>query len=144
MPVGAGRRSTGSLSHPRIKEITLSSVSRVLVVEDSMIIALDTEESLLQLGVPDVVVAGNVSAAMTLIASAPPHFALLDYNLGDETSEPIAAELSRLAIPFYFVTGYGDAVSSLSGSQALGVLQKPFSPADLSRLLAEAGEKISG
>ena len=107
-----------------------------------MIIALDTEESLLQLGVADVTVAGTVDGALESIAATPPHFALLDYNLGDETSDAIAAELSRLTIPFYFVTGYGDAVNSLSSSQALGVLQKPFSQDDLSRLLVEAGELL--
>jgi len=118
----------------------LPSIERVLVVEDSMIIALDTEESLLQLGVADVAVAGSVAGALETISAAAPHFALLDYNLGDETSEPIAEELSRQAIPFYFVTGYGDAVTSLSSSQAMGVLQKPFSQADLSRLLEEASK----
>lgn len=100
-----------------------------------MIIALDTEESLMQLGVPEVAVAATVSGALQAIADAPPHFALLDYNLGDESSEEVAEELERHGIPFYFVTGYGDAVSKLSASKALGVLQKPYSPADLQKLL---------
>lgn len=102
-----------------------------------MIIALDTEETLLQLGVSQVAVAGTVAGALECIASGPPHFALLDYNLGDESSEAVAAQLSQMGIPFYFVTGYGDAVGKLTQSQAAGVLQKPFSPDDLARVLEQ-------
>lgn len=108
-------------------------IDRVLVVEDSMIIALDTEETLLQLGIGQVAVAG----ALDCIAKGPPEFALLDYNLGDESSEAVAAELSRHGIPFYFVTGYGDAVGKLTESKAAGVLQKPFSPSDLAQVLQQ-------
>ncbi|MEO0061742.1 MAG: hypothetical protein RLZZ08_302 [Pseudomonadota bacterium] len=122
----------------------LQPINRVLVVEDSMIIALDTEETLLQLGIPDVAVAGTVAGALECIIGAMPHFALLDYNLGDETSEPVAAELARNGVPFYFVTGYGDAVGRLTDSKAMGVLQKPFSPNDLARVLAEAGGNAAG
>jgi CheY-like chemotaxis protein len=103
-----------------------------------MIIALDTEESLLNLGVSDVRVAGTVVGALEAIAEKAPDFALLDYNLGDESSDAVAAELEQRGVPFYFVTGYGDAVTKLTDSRALGVLQKPYSPADLARLLDEA------
>lgn len=120
-------------------------IDRVLVVEDSMIIALDTEETLLQLGIPDVAVAGSVAGALQCIADGPPHFALLDFNLGDETSEAVAVELARLDVPFYFVTGYGDAVGKLTQSQAAGILQKPFSPDDLARVLEKmGGSAVSG
>lgn len=112
-------------------------IDRVLVVEDSMIIALDTEETLLQLGIGQVAVAGTVAGALDCIAKGPPEFALLDYNLGDESSEAVAAELSRHGIPFYFVTGYGDAVGKLTESKAAGVLQKPFSPSDLAQVLQQ-------
>ena len=112
-----------------------ASLSHVLVVEDSMIIALDAEEALLQLGVPKVTVASGVASALEAVSSNRPDAALLDYNLGHESSEPIAEELDRLGVPFWFVTGYGDAVAQLSSSRARGVLQKPYSPEDIARLL---------
>jgi light-regulated signal transduction histidine kinase (bacteriophytochrome) len=113
----------------------LAALSHVLVVEDSMIIALDAEEALLQLGVPKVTVASGVDSALDAVQQARPDAALLDYNLGSESSEPIAVELDRLGVPYWFVTGYGDAVAQLSGSRARGVMQKPYSPEDLARLL---------
>ena len=112
-----------------------AALSHVLVVEDSMIIALDAEEALLQLGVPRVTVASSVASALEAVRGNRPDAAMLDYNLGHESSEPIAVELDRLGVPYWFVTGYGDAVAQLSGSRARGVLQKPYSPDDIARLL---------
>jgi light-regulated signal transduction histidine kinase (bacteriophytochrome)/CheY-like chemotaxis protein len=114
-----------------------TDLSHVLVVEDSMIIALDAEEALLGLGVPKVTVASNVAAALEVIRSDCPGAALLDFNLGSESSELIAVELDELGVPYWFVTGYGDAVAQLSGSRARGVLQKPYTPEDLAQLLSQ-------
>ena len=112
-----------------------SAVNHALLVEDSMIIALDAEEALLRLGVGRVTVASSVAVALDAIRDDRPDVALLDYNLGDESSESIAAALDAMAVPYWFVTGYGDAVAQLSTSRARGVLQKPYSPADLAGLL---------
>jgi len=126
---------------PEDRELSLASgtsrpaLSHLLVVEDSMIIVIDAEESLLRLGVPRVTTASNVASALKAIHRERPDAALLDFNLGYETSEPIAAELDRLDVPYWFVTGYGDAVAELSSSQARGVLQKPYSADDLARVV---------
>lgn len=107
------------------------SEQSVLVVEDSMIIAMDTEEMLAQLGFKKVVVASSAAMALSEIARAQPLFAILDFNLGDETSEPVARELAVRGVPFWFVTGYGEALEKLSDSKARGVIQKPYSKDDL-------------
>lgn len=112
-----------------------ASIRHALVVEDSMIIALDAEEALLRLGVGRVSVAGSVAAALDIVRTDQPELALLDYNLGSESSEPIAAALDDIGVPYWFATGYGDAVAKLSQSQARGVLQKPYAAEDLGRLL---------
>jgi DNA-binding NtrC family response regulator len=113
------------------------SIEHILVLEDSMIIALDSEETLLRLGIPNVTVAGNVAAALQIIRTDCPDAALLDYNLGHESSEPVALELERRRVPYWFVTGYGDAVAQLCQSRACGVLQKPHTPGDLARALEQ-------
>ncbi|KLE34625.1 HWE histidine kinase domain-containing protein [Aurantiacibacter luteus] len=111
----------------------------VLVVEDSMIIAMDAEELLRGLGFKTVNVASNAEMALNELARHEPMFAILDYNLGDETSEPVAERLTALGIPFWFVTGYGEAVAQLSDSDARGVIQKPYSADDLAMIVAELG-----
>ncbi|GGD65274.1 GAF domain-containing protein [Erythrobacter arachoides] len=103
----------------------------VLVVEDSMIIAMDAEDMLRSLGFRTVIVASSAATALQELARHEPLFAILDYNLGDETSEAVAERLTALGVPFWFVTGYGDAVAQLSSSDARGVIQKPYSKSDL-------------
>ncbi|MEO6386763.1 MAG: response regulator [Croceibacterium sp.] len=116
-----------------------AGIGKVLLVEDSMIIALDAEDALRQFGIEQVTVAGSVRHALEAIGSDPPQLALLDYNLGSESSERIAERLGELGIPFWFVTGYGDAVANVSGvgAKARGVLQKPYTNEDLARVLQE-------
>lgn len=111
---------------------------RVLLVEDNMIIAIDTEENLLALGVGDVVLASSNDAALAAIDGTLPDFALLDFNLGGETSEPIARMLDGKGVPFAFATGYGEVKGMTARyAHAVGVLQKPYSTEDLARILAQ-------
>ena len=97
-----------------------------------MIIALDTEQHLLDLGVERVDLAGSNAAAFALLDDAIPDFAVLDFNLGDETSEPVAEALEARGIRFAFASGYGD-VDDLAGDYAhkVAVLLKPYSRDDL-------------
>jgi DNA-binding NtrC family response regulator len=78
----------------------------VLIVEDDPIIALDFEDTILNLGVKSVRCAGSVATALDLIAARVPEFALLDVGLAREKSFAVAEKLAALKIPFAFVTGY--------------------------------------
>jgi CheY-like chemotaxis protein len=117
-------------------------VRRVLLVEDSMLIALDAEETLIQAGIEDVAVAGNVAAALAAIEKSLPDFALLDFNLGNETSEPVAEVLTNLRVPYCYATGYGDALERMSLAPPCGVVTKPYSKDDLMRAVGRAAELI--
>jgi len=120
------------------------SIGHLLLVEDSMIIALDAEDVLCQLGVERVSVACTVKAAFRVIDGDPPQLALLDYNLGDESSETIAHWLTQLQIPFWFVTGYGDAIGDMTSTRARGVLRKPYSRDDLAAVLDQFRNGAAG
>ncbi|WP_068073217.1 HWE histidine kinase domain-containing protein [Novosphingobium lentum] len=115
--------------------------ANVLVLEDNMIIALDAEETLLELGVTRVQLASSNDAALAILRSDAPDFALLDFNLGSETSEPTARALAQAGIPFAFATGYGE-IDGLSGGalHKVPVIQKPYSKADLENAMAQASE----
>ncbi len=115
-----------------------SVIETVLLVEDSMIIALDTEEALHQAGVKTVQVAGSCDAALKEMARKMPDFALLDYNLGEETSERVAERLAAEGVPFSFATGYGDALNDMGVEPPFGVLKKPYSRDDIAAVLEKA------
>ncbi len=86
---------------------------RVLVVEDEGLIALDIQSILAGWGCSVVGPAATVSAALKLLAIDPPDCAVLDVNLGNETSEPVAAALRSSGRPFVVMTAYQR--SNLSG-----------------------------
>jgi light-regulated signal transduction histidine kinase (bacteriophytochrome)/CheY-like chemotaxis protein len=114
--------------------IGLSGV--VLLVEDNIIIALEAEEMLTQLGAVRVLVAGNVAEALSLLLSETPSFALLDINLGSETSWPIASRLRELGVHYIFATGYGDGIEFPLEHREAAVVTKPYSRTSISAMIS--------
>lgn len=112
---------------------------RALIVEDSMIIAMEAEDCLRELGLTDVEVAGSVERAIAAIDDAQPGagfgLAILDYNLGEETADAVADRLTERQIPFAVATGYGDMDSHFERMGAMAVLTKPYSKNDLAGVL---------
>ena len=110
----------------------------VLVLEDNMIIALDAEDMLRDLGVRTVRLAGSVQQAIDHIAAYPPQFALLDVNLGLETSFGIAERLRDLGVPIAFATGYGDEHAFPAEFADAPVVHKPYSGQTIQDVLFKA------
>jgi DNA-binding response OmpR family regulator len=78
---------------------------RVLVVEDEAILAIDIAEHLSDAGFEVVGPATSVVNALRLIEEVGCDAAVLDFNLRDETAEPIACELLARGKPFMFLSG---------------------------------------
>ena len=109
---------------------------RVLVVEDAPLVAMLIEDMLLDLGHDVVGPAFRVRTAIPLARAAAIDFAILDVNVGDENSFPVAAVLRGRGIPFMFATGYGKR--GLTGEfAAVPTLDKPFDLGRLEALLAQ-------
>lgn len=105
--------------------------SVALVVEDNMIIGLDEESALSEMGFKEVHLAASVASAMQIIARGQLSFAVLDVNLGVESSEPIAEELHKLGVPFIFASGYDEGLERLTQRFSAPLLRKPFTSADI-------------
>lgn len=99
-----------------------------------MIIAMDTEDSLRALGVTIVTTAGNVATAIDSINADPPDFAILDYNLGNESSEAVAKRLRDDGIPFVLATGYGELADTVEEYGAQALLKKPYGKPEIEGL----------
>lgn len=130
VPAAYVRPAQGALAEAPVEASPDVSVAElpndVLIVEDNMIIALDAESSLLRAGIETVRVASSVAQAMRAIASRPPAFALLDINLGRETSFAVAEHLDSLAIPFVFTTGYGEDIAFPPKLLGVPRIRKPY------------------
>ena len=108
----------------------------VLVVEDNLIIALDAEDMLHRLGVERVRTASNVAEALRQIDERAPDFALLDVNLGVETSFEIATRLAALNVPFAFTTGYGEQGAFPDEFATVPKVRKPYTADGLRATMA--------
>lgn len=127
----AGNRSghgSGTPREPRTPSpaSAIDLAGMVLLVEDNLIIALDAEEMFHELGAARVEIAASVSEAFRLIDEAVPAFALLDLNLGSESSIPVAERLCELKVPVVFASGYGDTYDLPPKLEACPILEKPF------------------
>ena len=100
-----------------------------------MLIALDAEDMLAEIGATTVTVSASVSDALAAIERERPDLAVLDVNLGTETSIPIAERLAELNVPFLFATGYGDKVPRPPSVADAPMLAKPYTSAVLRKAL---------
>ena len=97
----------------------------VLVVEDEAIVALEIEQNLQDAGFEVVGPAARVAEALELLKEYGCDAAVLDINLGVETSEPIARLLSDKGTPFVTVSGYSQDQRP-SGFSGGAFLTKPL------------------
>ncbi|HWU02901.1 MAG TPA: HWE histidine kinase domain-containing protein, partial [Novosphingobium sp.] len=111
---------------------------RALIVEDNVIIGLEAEDQLLGMGAQTIDMASNVARALTLIGANGYEFALLDINLGNETSRPVAEALQALGTPFAFTTGYGEVPWAEHELGAVPVVTKPFDAVALEQAISQA------
>ena len=109
---------------------------RVLVVDDEMLIALETERKLLKAGCTVIGPAARLAPAIAMAREEAPDAAVLDVNLAGSMVWPLAEELSSRGIPFVLVSGYGSALEVPKGLEKVPRLGKPLSEADLIKALA--------
>lgn len=87
----------------------MSAGTRVLLVEDEPLIALDAQDTLRDNGADDVVWARNIAEAQAAIDAGGLHAAILDLRIGSDSSLPLAHKLAALGVPFGFMTGFQDS-----------------------------------
>ena len=109
---------------------------RVLVVEDEPIVAMCLEDLLIDLGIVVVGPAATLAQGMSEAEGGAFDAAILDINLGDATSYPIAALLCARSVPVVFATGYGriDPPEAIAAE----VIGKPYSSDDIVAALQRA------
>lgn len=107
---------------------------RFLIVEDEMLVLMNTEDMLADLGCTSVSAAATVGEALALIDDQHFDAAMVDMNLdGDETG-PVADALAARGVPFMFATGYGSrGRTDRHGDRPL--LKKPFQIGGLADML---------
>jgi CheY-like chemotaxis protein len=110
-------------------------MARILIAEDELILALDTETLLREAGHDVVGPVSSPSAVLRLIGAGGIDAALLDVRLrNDELVYPACDALIAKGIPFAFATACGyDVIPARYRNTP--VLHKPFTDKDVARVL---------
>jgi DNA-binding response OmpR family regulator len=109
---------------------------RILLVEDDPLICLDLETSLADLGA-DVKAASDIAGALHIMATSKLDFAVLDFELGVETSEPIARAAQARNVQFLYLSGYSERDGHFTQWPSIDVLVKPISAVTIARRIQE-------
>ena len=134
--IGVDSQPAAPMLPRRTQPLRVSGTAMVL--EDSTLLAMDAEEILLELGFDKVEVVGTVPAALGVMKRLGRQlaFALLDVNLGDQTSMPVALALHKAGLPFAFATGYGTGLDLPPElAEAASVVPKPYRRQDIADLV---------
>lgn len=137
---GSGTASKAPFGATQAEPNGAGLMGAAMVLEDNMIIALDAEDLLHAAGASTVHVCATVEEALNCLSANEISFALLDINLGKETSEPVARELATREIPFILASGYGDATSLATTFPDVPLLKKPYDQAGLMSVLSDVLE----
>jgi PAS domain S-box-containing protein len=103
---GRGPAAIVKTSKPFSNSTGQNARPRILVVEDEALMALEIAQVLAEAGFDIVGPASAVAPALELVKHVGCDAAVLDINLGSETSEPVARELNHCGTPFVTLSGY--------------------------------------
>lgn len=108
---------------------------RILLVEDEILIALDTSDVLTAAGYEVIGPATSLQAALALAEREPLHGAVLDVYLAGKYVWPAAEKLAERRVPFVLLTGFGAGLDVPVEFTAAPRLGKPIDGPGLIRAL---------
>lgn len=107
---------------------------RVLIVEDSLLLALELESGLEDAGVVVVGCAAELSEALSMLDQVF-DVAVLDADLNGQSVAPVAEILRREGRPFVFATGYADKAAPMGFDAP--IVRKPYNVHQIARAIAD-------
>ncbi|MGQ0740965.1 MAG: response regulator [Alphaproteobacteria bacterium] len=121
-------------------EIEQQLASRVLIIEDESIIALDLENLVTDLGHQVVATATTKDEAVAAARRHTPGLILADINLGEGGSgmEAVAEILRSFDVPVIFVTAYPERLLTGERPEPTYLVTKPFMPETVQATIGQA------
>ena len=122
------------------KTIDSQLASKVLIIEDEPIIALDLENLITELGHRVVAIAATKDDAVAKAKSERPGLVLADINLGEGGSgiDAVSEILASFDIPVIFITAYPEKLLTGERPEPTYLIAKPFLPETVQATVGQA------
>ncbi|MBV9550699.1 MAG: response regulator [Alphaproteobacteria bacterium] len=122
------------------KTIDTQLASKVLIIEDEPIIALDLENLVSELGHKVVAIAATRDEAVAKAHSERPGLVLADINLGEGGSgiDAVSEILASFDIPVIFITAYPEKLLTGERPEPTYLIAKPFLPETVQATVGQA------
>jgi CheY-like chemotaxis protein len=122
------------------KTIDTQLASKVLIIEDEPIIALDLENLVTELGHKVVAIAATKDDAVAKAKSERPGLVLADINLGEGGSgiDAVSEILASFDIPVIFITAYPEKLLTGERPEPTYLIAKPFLPETVQATVGQA------
>ncbi len=122
------------------KTIDTQLASKVLIIEDEPIIALDLENLVTELGHRVVAIAATKDDAVAKAKSERPGLVLADINLGEGGSgiDAVSEILASFDIPVIFITAYPEKLLTGERPEPTYLIAKPFLPETVQATVGQA------
>jgi len=117
---------------------------RILIIEDDLLLAIETESQLKKMGYEVIGIADNSAFAFEMIYAESPDIILMDIDIkGKMNGTEIGEKIKHLNIPILFLTSFADDkhFEDAQKSNIIGYLVKPVQPFSLKTALALAIKK---
>ncbi|MDT7934865.1 MAG: response regulator [Sphingomonadaceae bacterium] len=138
--IDASAADVGNLVDEALAEIERQTHTRVLVIEDEPIIAMDIESIVRDLGHDVTGVAVTRDEAVALAEEERPGLVLADIQLADDSSGVDAVKdiLERFQVPVIFITAFPERLLTGERPEPTFLITKPFERATVKAAISQA------
>lgn len=121
-------------------EISRQVATRIMIIEDEPLIAMDIEQMVESLGHEVVGIARTKDEALTLYAKEKPRMVLADIQLADGSSgiDAVNEILQDHTIPVIFITAFPERLLTGERPEPTFLVTKPFNPDMVKALISQA------
>jgi DNA-directed RNA polymerase specialized sigma24 family protein len=122
------------------RELAAQIATDILIIEDEVLIALDLEDLVANLGHNVIGIARTRAEAVAIARSKRPGLILADIQLADGSSglEAVNDLLNSVEVPVIFITAYPERFLTGERPEPAFLVSKPYQPSTVSALISQA------
>ena len=138
--IDASQSDVSSLVNEALAEIERQTATRVLIIEDEPIIAMDIEGIVRDLGHDVVGVAVTRDEAVSMATSERPGLVLADIQLADDSSgiDAVKDILAEFSVPVIFITAFPERLLTGERPEPTFLITKPFQRSTVKAAISQA------